>query len=105
MGHKGEKHLTLFRFLVDTTEAQPLAIVKLLDTGQIRGVLEAIYNVLRGTCPIRDKVKKSLYQKKKLTRRLVSKELSCHQQCLLVKDREVFPLLLKPVVDYLSKKE
>ena len=104
MAHRVEKHLALFRLLVDTTAAQRLAIVKTFNVGQIRAVLEAIHNVLRGTCPISDKVKKTLYQRRKLIRRLVSKELRRQQQQrLLVKHREVLPLLLKPVVDYLTK--
>lgn len=106
MAPKVEKHLALFKLLIDTTEAQRLAIVKTLHSGQIKAVLEAIYNVLRGTCPVSDKVKKKLYQQRGIIRRLVSKELTSKQQHrLLVKHREVLPLLLKPVVHYLTDKE
>ena len=106
MAHKVEKHLALFRLLIDTTEAQRLAIVKTLDPSQMRAVLEAIYNVLRGTCPVSDKEKKALYQQRRIIRRLVSKELTRQQKHrLLVKHREVLPLLLKPVLNYLTEKE
>ena len=106
MAHKVEKHLALFRLLIDTTEAQRLAIVKTLQPSQTKALLEAKYNVLRGTCPVSDKVKKKLYQQRGIIRQLVSKELSSKQQHrLLVKHREILPLLLKPVVNYLTKKE
>ena len=106
MARKVEKHLALFRLLIDTTEAQRLAVVKTLNPGQIKAVVEAIYNVLKGTCPVSDKVKKTLYQQRRIIRRLVSKELTRQQQHrLLVKHRKVLPLLLKPVVHYLTEKE
>ena len=101
MAQKVEKHLPLFRLLAETTDAQRSAIVKTLMPGQIKGVLEAIYNVLRGTCPVSDKVKKALYHQRRTIRRLVSKDLTRQQQHrLLVKHRAVLPLLLKPVIEF-----
>ena len=104
MAQKVEKHLSLFRLLVDSTKSQRFAIIKTLHPRQIRAVLEAVYNVLRGTCPVSDKVKRKLFQHRQILRRLVSKGLSPQQKHrLLVKHRETLPLLLKPVVDYLSQ--
>jgi hypothetical protein len=106
MAQRVEKHLALFRLLVDTTEAQRLAIVKTCSPGQIRGLLEAIYNVLRGTCPVSDKVKKKLYYQRRIIRRLVSKDLTLQQrQRLLVRHAALLPLLLNPVVELLTKTE
>lgn len=103
MAQKIEKHLPLFRLLVNTTDTQRRAIVKTLSPTQLRAVLEAIYNVLRGTCPIRDKIKKSLYQQRRIIRRLVSTELTREQQQRqLVKHRGIVPLLLQPVIDFLA---
>ena len=99
-----QKHLSLFRLLVDTSDDQRLAIVKTLTSGQLRGVLEAIYNVLRGTCPVSDKVKKALYQQRRIVRRLVSRDLTRQQQHrLLAKHRALLPSLLKPVIEYFHK--
>lgn len=104
MARKVEKHLDLIRLLVDTTESQRLAIVQTLSPTQIKILIEAIYNVLRGTCPISDSIKKSLFQKKEIIRRLVTKDLTDQQQRrLLVRHRAVLPLLLKPVVTFFAQ--
>ena len=98
MAQRVEKHLALFRLLVETTEAQRLAILKTSTPSQIRSLLEAIYNVLKGTCLISDKAKKKLYRQR------MSKDLTLQQrQRLLVRHPTVLPLLLKPVVDIFSK--
>ena len=103
MAQRAEKHLALLQLLVDTTEAQRLAIVKTLNPSQRRAVLEAIYNVLRGTCPVTDKVKKKLYHQRRTIRRLVSKDLTLQQQQrLLVRHAALLPLLLAPVVDFFT---
>ena len=103
MAQKIEKHLPLFRLLVDTTEAQRRAIVKTFSPSQLRAVLEAIYNVLKGTCPISDKVKTALFQRRRVIRRLVGKELTREQQRRqIVKHRDTLPLLLQPVIDFLT---
>ena len=106
MAQTVEKHLTLFRLLVDTTEAQRSAIAKTLSPGQLRAVVESIYNVLRGTCFVTDKVKKRLYHQRRNIRRLVSKDLTLQQrQRLLVRHAALLPLLLKPVVQFFTKVE
>ena len=106
MAQRSGKHLALYQLLVDTTEAQRFAIVKTLSPGQIRAVLEAIYNVLRGTCPVSDKVRKTLYHQRRTIRRLVSKDLTAQQrQRLLVRHAALLPLLLKPVVQFFTTSE
>lgn len=99
-----QKHLPLLSVLVTATEAQTQALLKTLNPVQLRVVLEAIYNVLRGTCPISDKLKKNLYQHRRIIRRLVAKDLTRpQQQRLLVKHRRLLPLLLRPVIEFLAK--
>lgn len=101
MAQRVEKHLALLHLLVETTDTQRLAIIKTLSTSQVRAVLEAIYNVLRGTCPVSDKVKKALYHQRKTIRRLVSKDLTLQQrQRLIIKHAKLVPLLVKPVVEF-----
>lgn len=98
------KHLPLLMVLVDASETQTQAILKTLSPVQLRVVLEAIYNVLRGTCPIGDKLKKKLYQRRRIIRQIVSKDLTRQQQQrLLVKHRQLLSLLLRPVIEFLTK--
>lgn len=97
---KVHNYLPLFQLLVHSTVEQRAALMKTLTPLQLRAVLEAIYNVLKGTCPIRDKNKKKLERYKSIIRRLVSKELSRpQQQRLLYKHRNVLPLILTPVIE------
>ena len=101
---KIRKHLSLFELLLEATDEQRLALLKTLNPTQLQAVLEAIYNVLRGTCPIEDKLKKTLYPHRRVLRGLVSKNITRQQQQrLLVKHRSVVALALKPVVDLLSE--
>lgn len=97
------RHLSLFEFLTEATDDQRYAILKTLNSAQLRAVLEAVYNVLRGNCPIRDALKKKLYRHREILRRLVSKDLTRQQQQrILVKHRSVVPLVLKPVIELLK---
>ena len=101
MAQRVKKHLALLELLVETTEKQRLAIVKTLNPAQQRAVLEAIYNVLRGTCPVSDKVKKTLYHQRRIIRRLVSKDTTLQQRHrLLIRHVSLLPLLLKSVVTF-----
>lgn len=98
-----QKHLALFELLVQAADSQRAVIVKTLSEPQLKAVLEAIYNVIKGTCPIQKKDKKKLFPYKSVIRRLVSKELSQQQQKrLLKKHHRLLPLVLKPVIDYLK---
>lgn len=99
-----EKHLPLFELLAQATDRQSAAILKSLTKPQLRAVLEAIYNVLMGTCPISDSDKKKLYEHRHIIRRLVSKELNRQQQQrLLYKHRQLLPLFLKTVITFLKR--
>ena len=94
------KQLPLLSLLVDSVDDQKAAITSI----QMRAVQEAIYNVLKGNCPIDAKLKKKLEHHKSIIRRLVSKVLTRQQQQrLLTKHRAILPLILKPVIDFLSK--
>lgn len=91
------KHLALIELLVQSPYTQRQA---LLSNTQLNAVLEAIYNVLKGTCPINDKKKKKLNRYKQVIRRLVSSEVTHKQRHrLLIKHRRLLPSLLKPVIE------
>lgn len=98
-----QKQLPLLEFLAEGTDVQQRVLVKTLTANQLKAVLEAIYNVLMGTCPLQNKHKKKLESQKSDIRHLVSKELSTEQkQQLLRKHSDLLPLLLKPVVAMLG---
>lgn len=99
-----KKHLPLFELLVEASECQRKAILKTLTDQQLHAVVEAIYNVLQGVCPLNSKDKKKLIDYKSVIRRLVSKELTKkQQQRLLHKNQDILPLLMKPVVNALKR--
>jgi hypothetical protein len=93
------KFLPLFEMLVEASEDQRKAILKTLSEPQMRAVIEAIYNVLGGVCPLSTKDKSKLYDYRTVIRRLVGKELTAKQrQRLLCKHQNILPLLLQPVL-------
>lgn len=95
------RHLSLLTLLKETHELQRIAILKTLTAIQLRMVREAIYNLLKGTCPVSDTLKKKLSPHQTVIRQLVSKQLSRQQQQrLLVKHAALLPLVLKPVLDW-----
>jgi hypothetical protein len=98
-----QKHLALFELLVQSQDRQRSALLKTLTDTQLKALLEAIYNVLKGTCPINDKDKKKLNRHKNVIRRLVSSTLTQKQrQRVLIKYRYILSTLLKPVVEMLK---
>ena len=99
------KHLSLFELLIHSTDTQRHALLKTLTDSKLKAVLEAIYNVLKGTCPINDKEKKKMSPFKGVIRRIVSDKITQkQQQRLLIKNRHLLPSLLKPVVEILQSK-
>ena len=97
------KHLPLFQVLTGATSDQRSAILKTLTKQQLHAVLEAVYNVLHGTCPISDNDKKKLYHHRSTIRKLVAKDLTRKQQHrLLIKYQSILPLLLKQVIAALN---
>ena len=97
---KVRNYLPLFEILVSGTDEQRGALIRTLSELQLRAILEAVYNVLKGTCPIKGKDKKKLAKYKSVIRRLVSKDLTrLQQRRLLTKHRTLLPLVLSPVVE------
>lgn len=101
-----QKHLPLFELLVQSTDDQRTVLIQTLSEPQLRAVLEAIYNVLKGNCPVRNQEKTSLHQFRGVIGRLVSKELSRkQQQRLLKKHRNLLPIVLNPAIRFLKHHE
>ena len=99
-----QKSARFFGVLLDASDKQRLAILKTVSDSQLRSLLEAIYNVLKGNCPIGETTKRGLSRYKKVLRRLVSKEFSLNQKRrLLIKHHRILPLILKPVTRYLLR--
>ena len=86
--------LSLFDVLIKSTDEKRKVILKSLTETQLKAVLEAIYNVLFGMCPIQDKDKKKLKSESTIIRRMVSKDITLQQQRrLLKKHSRLLPLL------------
>ena len=99
------KHLPLFEILISSSDNQRQAVLKTLADSQLKAILEAIYNVLKGTCPLRDKERNKSVPFKTVIRRIVSDGLTQKQRKrLLSKHHHLLPFLLKPVVEMLQSK-
>lgn len=99
-----KKHLPLFHLLVEASNLQRKALVKTMTVEQLHAVTEAIFNVLRGVCPIKKKDKTTLTAYKDNIRRLVSNSLTSKQRKrLLNKHVTILPILLKPVLRHFKR--
>ena len=96
-----KKYLSLFQMLVEASDVQRMAILKTLSDQQLRALIEAVYNVLRGVCSINNKDKKKLFNYKTIIRRLVNKELTSKQRHrLLINHQGMLPVLLRQVLKH-----
>ena len=95
------KHLPLFKLLVQATGEQRAVLLHTLSETQLKALLEAIYNVLKGTCPVRNQDNAKLHEHRRVICHLVSKELTRQQQIrLLKKYLTLLPLVLTPVIRF-----
>lgn len=98
-----QKHLPLFELLVQSSDEQRAVLLQTLSESQLKAILEALYNVLKGTCPVRNRDKAKLLQYRGVIRLLVSKEIGRQQQQrLLKKHRNLLPIILTPVIKFLK---
>lgn len=94
----------LVQFLLNVAPQQISHIIKIMNKEQLQWIVEIIYNVVQGVCPISEADKSLLLKKKHLIRKLISKEVSRQQRKLyLLKINRVVPVFLKAYLHYVSR--
>ena len=89
-------NIYLVQFLLNAIPQQIPQIIKIMNKEQLQWIIEIIYSVVQGVCPISEADKSLLVKKKHLIRKLVSKEVARQQRKLyLLKINRVIPVFLK----------
>lgn len=94
----------LAQFLLNATPQQISQMITLLSKEQLQWIIEIIYNVVQGVCPISTVDKTLLTKKKNFIRKIVSKGVTRQQRKLyLLKISKVLPVFLKAYLHYVSR--
>ena len=96
------KHRIAFaQFLLECSSQQFEYILKTLTKQQLQMIVEILYNVLKGVCPLSDKNKTTLYMKKRLIREVLVPRLTLvKRRQRLWKIRKFLPIFLKACLEY-----
>lgn len=91
------------QFLLTVNQKEMRQIIKFLSKEKLQWVIEILYNVVQGVCPITDLDKKLLSKKKSIIRQLFSKQITLNRRkLLLVKLSPLLPIFLKICLKYVS---
>ena len=78
-------------------------IIKTATIDQLRGIIEIVYNVMRGVCFIGPKDKRKLEHYKSELRSLITPDLSTTQRKkLLIKIKSVLPIFFRVYIKYVA---
>ena len=94
----------MVHFLLNLSPIQRVKVIKVLGKTQITFLLEIIYNVMEGVCPISESDKIVIGKRKNLIRRLISTKVGVGQRkSILVRLDKYLPLFLKAYVQYVTR--
>jgi hypothetical protein len=83
-------------FLLICSPQQFKCTLKTLTKNQLQVIVEIIFNVMKGICPISDKNKTKQYKRKRLIREVILPKLSPEQRKRrLKKHKRVLPIFLE----------
>lgn len=95
--------LALVYYLKSLTQKESLKTIKILSKNQLQWIMEIIYNVSQGVCPVSDSNKKVLSKHKLTIRRLVAKGATQNQRKdVLQKLRPLLFIFLDSYLQYVS---
>lgn len=95
---------SFIQFLLICSTEQITYILKTLTTNQLQVILEILYNVIKGVCPISKKNKTALMQRKRLIREVLRPDLTLNQRRRqLQKLKKELPIFLEACIHYGSR--
>lgn len=104
MTAKVRKHLDFLRLLISSHVKQRRQLINTASDEQLSVLTEAVYNVLKGVCPLSDKDKNNLSKNKKILRKFTDPKLSKRlKSTILRKIHHLIPGLLRPVIRYIMQ--
>ena len=100
---KQEEKTRLIMFLLDVSRQQLPSMLRILTKKQLQTIIEIIYNVVQGVCPISEDNKSFLIKYKNLIRRLVSNRATLSQRKnILIRLRNILPIFFRAYIHYVS---
>ena len=98
---KKEERNCLIQFLLTCSTQQLEFLLKTFTKDQLQVIMEIIYNVAKGVCPISDKNKTILMKRKRLIRAVLLPKLTPNQRKKgLQKIKKIFPIFLEASLRY-----
>lgn len=90
-----QKHIDFLKLLATTHKKQRIQLLHTISGSQLDVLVETVYNILNGVCPLTKTEEQSLKKHKTLLRKVVDKKLSNRIQ-------RIIPTFLSSVLRYLS---
>lgn len=88
-------------FLLNCSSQQFEYVLKTLTKDQLQIIVEILFNVVKGICPISDKNKTVLFKKKRLIREvLIPRLTSVQRRRRLQKIKKLLPIFLEACLQY-----
>lgn len=98
-----KKHLDYLKLLTSTHVKQRRQLISTISDEQLSVLSEAIFNVLKGVCPLSNVNKNKLSKNKTILRKLVDPKLNRNfKKSILKKVQNLIPELLRPVIQYFA---
>jgi hypothetical protein len=103
MTTKVKKHLDFLRLLCSSHIKQRRQLINTVSEEQLSVLTEAVYNVLKGVCPLSNADKNKLSKNKTLLRKFSDPKLSKRLKITILKKiQNLMPELLRPVIRYIT---
>lgn len=94
---------TFLRFLLSCSSQQFNFTIKTLTPNQLQVIVEIVFNVLNGVCPVSNKNKIKLHQKKRLIREIILPKLTPSQRKRkLQRIKTVLPIFLEACLKHVA---
>lgn len=104
MTSKVKKHLDFLRLLSSSHVKQRRQLINTVSDEQLSVLTEAVYNVLKGVCPLSHINKNKLSKDRTILRKFTDPKLSKRLKItILKKNHNLLPELLRPVIKYIAQ--
>lgn len=98
-----QKHIDFLKLLATTHKKQRIQLLHTISGSQLDVLVETVYNILNGVCPLTKTEEQSLKKHKTLLRKVVDKKLSNRiKQKIFLRIQRIIPTFLSSVLRYLS---
>lgn len=94
-----EKHIDFLKLLATTHKKQRIQLLHTISGSQLDVLVETVYNILNGVCPLTKTEEQSLKKKRKVVDKKLSNRI---KQKIFLRIQRIIPTFLSSVLRYLS---